>query len=147
MITGFQATLEVNDGASSASVKFAGNVTFNLPALEATKFNATELDQQASSVADPYERELPTGLITIGATKGEIKYLKSNYTRLQALLGVRGKTFIITTPDDQTTPGTPVKMTCTFTGFVSKLDDVKFEKNNPVMIPFEITVPSKPTYA
>jgi hypothetical protein len=38
-----------------------------------------------------------------------------------------------------------VKLTVTFTGFVSKLDEVKFEKGNPVMIPFEITVQKQPT--
>ncbi len=157
MITGFQATLEVDDagtGAASggASTKFSGLTTFNLPSLEAGKFDATELDQKNGGNVDPYEREEPTGLIKMGPIKGEMKYTKANYQRLQALLekaalGDRGYTFIATTPDDLSTPGTPVKLTGTWDGWVSKLDDVKFEKGNPVLIPFEITPLKKGTLA
>jgi hypothetical protein len=77
-----------------------------------------------------------------------LKYTKANYQRLVSLLQRgRGYTFILTAPDDQTTPGTPVTMTTTFTGFISAVDELKFEKGNPAMIPFEITVQSKPTVA
>lgn len=157
MITGFQAQAEVDDGGTGAasgatSTKFAGLTTFNLPSLEAGKFDATELDQKVSTDPDPYERELPTGFIKVGPVKGELKYTKANYQRLQSLLqraalGDRGYTYILTSPDDLTTPGTPVKLTVTIEAFVSKVDEIKFEKGNPVMIPFEITTRSKPTVA
>lgn len=152
MITGFQAQMSVDDAGTGAAVggadtKFSGLTTFNLPSLEAGKYEATELDQQVTSVADPYERELPTGLIKIGPTKAEIKYTKANFQRLQSLLGVRDHVYKLISPDDLTTPGTPVKMTVTLVAFVSKLDEVKFEKGNPIMIPFEITVQQKPTVA
>lgn len=136
MITGFKATMEVNDGTAGASVKFSGLTTFNVPSLEAGKFDATELDQ-----ADPHERESPTGLIKVGVTKAEMKYTKANYTRLKALLGVKGKTFILSAPDDQT-DDEPVVLDVEFTGFVNKLDEIKFEKDKPVAIPFEVTVQS-----
>lgn len=148
MISGFLATLFVDDAGTGAalggaSTAFAGLTTFNLPKLTAGKFDATELDQGSS---DPYEREEPTGLIKIGPTACEMKYTKANYTRLQALiLKGRGYTFVMTTPDDQSTPGTPVKLVATFVGYISEVGDVKFEKGNPVMIPFEITVQKKPT--
>lgn len=149
MITGFQATLEVDDagtGAASggASTKFVGNVMFGLGAIEAEKFDATELDQKDGANIDPYTREFPTGILKQGPVAGEIKYTKANYQRLQSLIeraakGDRGYTFILKTPDDLTTPGTPVILTVTGDGFVSKVGDVKFEKGNPVLIPFEIT--------
>lgn len=157
MITGFQAQMEVDDagtGAASggASTKFSGLTTFALPALESEKFDATELDQKDGGNADPYMREFPTGLIKVGPTSCEIKYTKANYLRLQALLekavkGDRGYTFILTSPDDLSTPGTPVKMTVTADGWVSKVGEVKFEKGNPVLIPFEVTFFKKPTVA
>lgn len=152
MITGFQATMEVDDGGTGgtgASTAFSGLVTFNLPALEAGKFDATELNQMTSGgspVADPYERELPTGLIKVGTTKGEIKYTKANYLRLQALLMDRGKTFKLITPDDLTS-GTVTKLTATFKGFLNKVDEIKFEKTNPVAIGFELTVSEAPTFS
>ncbi len=153
MITGFQAQMAVDDAGTGAalggaSTKFSGLTTFNLPSLEVGKFDATELDQQVSAAPDPYERQHPTGLIKIGPTKAEIKYTKANYLRLQALLiKGRGYTFILTSPDDLSTPGTPVLMTVTLVGFISKIDDVKFEKTNPTMISFELTVQQKPTVA
>lgn len=145
MITGFQAQLKVDDGGTGAafggaSTAFSGLATFEIPELAAEKFDATELDQKDGASPDPYMRELPTGLIKQGTTKCEQKYTKANYQRLVSLLQRgRGYTFVITAPDDQTTPGTPVVMTVTQKGWVSKVDEVKFEKSNPVMIPFEIT--------
>lgn len=151
MITGFQANLAVDDGGTGgtgASTKFAGLVMLELGELAVGKFDATELNQTLSGgAADPYEREEPTGLIKVGETNAEIKYTKANLLRIQNLLGDRGKTFVITAPDDQTTPGTPVVLTCTFKGFVSKLGKVKFEKKTPVSIPFELTVSEAPAYA
>src|SRR4051812_7463668 len=102
MITGFQAQMSCDDAGTGAAVggadtKFAGLTTFSLPSLEANKFDATELDQQVSSAADPYEREQPTGTIKMGATKAEIKYTKANYQRLQALLGVRDHVYKLIT--------------------------------------------------
>lgn len=151
MITGFQATLSVDDGGTggaigSTSTKFSGLTTFSIPSLEAGKFDATELDQlDGSSAVDPFEREEPTGLIKVGPTMCELKYTKANYTRLRTLLSKRGYTFVAVSPDDLSS-GSPVKTTLTFTGFISKVDAVKFEKNNPVAIPFEITVQNKPVY-
>lgn len=158
MITGFQANMAVDDDGTGAapgndSTRFTGLITYNLPSLEAGTFDATELDQddgEETPTADPYERELPTGLIKIGKTACEMKYTKANYQRLQSLLqrGAAGAeyTFILTSPDDQTA-GTPTKLTVTCKGFVSKLDAPKFEKGNPVLIPFEMTCRKKPTYA
>jgi hypothetical protein len=124
-------------------------VTFNLPALEASTFDATELDQDdggdPTPAPDPYERELPTGMIKPGRVKAEFKYTKANYTRLQALLARRGFTFIATSPDDLTSSGATLLYT-TFMGFIAKLDEVKFEKTNPVMIPVEIVVQESPSY-
>jgi hypothetical protein len=159
VITGFQAKLAVDDGGTGAvpggtSTKFSGLTTFSLPALEAGMMDVTERDQDdggGTPVADPYERKGPTGLIAIGTTKGEMKYTKANYQRLQALLqksaGGSLYTFVLTSPDDQSTPGTPVKLTTTAKGYVSKVDEIKFEKGNPTMIPFEITVQKQPTYS
>lgn len=158
MITGFQATMAVDDGGNGgatggASTKFVGLTTFSLPSLEAGTFDATELDQDdggGTPAPDPFEREQPTGLIKVGKTAAELKYTKANYQRLQSLL-VRGAggaeyTFILTSPDDQTT-GTPTKLATTCKGFISKIESLKFEKGNPVSIPFEMTVRKKPTYA
>jgi hypothetical protein len=151
MITGFQATLEVDDGgtgsaSAGASTKFTGLVTLGLPSLEAPQFDATELDQvDESDDPDEYEREEPTGTIKVGRTKAEMKYTKANYLRLQKLVGKRGKTFKVITPDDQTS-GTATKLTTTFVGNVSKLDELKFEKGAPVLIPFELTCSRKPAY-
>ncbi|VTU02776.1 unnamed protein product [Gemmataceae bacterium] len=156
MITGFQATMKVDDAgtgaaAGGASTAFSGLVTFNLPAIEAGTFDATELNQDdggtPTPAPDPWERELPTGLKKAGPVQAEMKYTKANYNRLVALAGTRGYTFVLVTPDDQTTPGTPVKLTLTFTGFIKKVDAVKFEKTNPVSIPFEVVVSKKPTYS
>jgi len=154
MITGFQATLSVDDAGTGAApggtdTKFAGNVTFALPELTIEKFDATELDQTAGAgVPDHYMREFPTGLIKSGETEGEIKYTKANYQRLLALAEKgRGYTFKLTAPDDQTTPGTPVTLTLTRKGFISKVGAVKFEKSNPVIIPFSITFQEKGTIA
>lgn len=151
MITGFQAQLEVDDGgtgsaAAGASTRFKGLLTLNLPSLEVGTFDATELDQEDDDDnPDPYEREEPTGLIKVGTVKAEQKYTAGNYKRLQALVGKKGKTFKITTPDDQTA-ATAKKMSAAFVGFVKKLDELKFEKGNPVGIPVEFTVSKKPTY-
>lgn len=151
MITGFKANLKADDGGTGAapggvSTAYAGVVSFNLPDLETPTFDATELDQGAS---DPYERERPAGTIKIGKTQCEIKFTKANYQRLQAqiLAGLAGNayTFVMTTPDDLTTPGTPVTLVGTFKGFVSKVGGPKFTKGEGLMIPFEITVREKPT--
>lgn len=152
MITGFQAMMEVDDAGTGqatagASTRFKGLTTFNLPALEAGSFDATELDQDDGATptpaADPYEREEPTGLIKVGPTKCEIKYTVANYTRLQALCGKRGKTFKLKPPADQA-GGTNANLTVEFVGFVKKVDEVKFEKGNPVMIPFELVCSKQP---
>lgn len=153
MITGFQATVSVDDSGTGAApggtdTKFAGNVTFALPELTIQKFDATELDQQAAGAPDPYMREFPTGLIQSGETEGEIKYTAANYQRLLGLAERgRGYTWKLTTPDDQTVPGTPTKLTMTRKGFISKVGAVKFEKSNPVIIPFSITFQEKGTVA
>lgn len=159
MITGFQATLAADDAGTGAapggaSTKFTGITTFSLPSLEAGTFEATELAQDDGATptpaADPFERERPTGLIKVGKTACEMKYTKANYQRLQALLvkGAAGAeyTFVLTTPDDQTS-GSPTKLAATVKGFISKVDAVKFEKGNPVSIPFEMTCRKQPTYA
>ena len=153
MITGFQATMAVDDGGTgaasgAASTKFVGLTTFDLPSLEAGSFDATELDQDdggGTPAPDPYERTEPTGTIKVGPSNAEIKYTKANFLRLQKLVGKRGYTFVLTSPDDLTS-GSPTKLATTFKGYVSKLDKVKFEKGNPAVIPFEITVSKQPTY-
>ncbi|MDY3558122.1 hypothetical protein R5W23_000843 [Gemmata sp. JC673] len=158
MITGFQAVLTADDGGNGGatggtSTKFDGVTTFSLPSLEAGTFDATELAQDdggGTPAPDPFEREHPTGLIKIGKTPCEMKYTKANYQRLVGLLkkGAAGAeyTFLLTSPDDQTA-GTATKLTVTAKGFVSKVDAVKFEKGNPVSIPFEMTTRKQPTYA
>lgn len=152
MISGFQATLAVDDSGTGAgpggtSTKFSGLVTISLPSLEAEKFDATELDQNDTGIPDQYMREFPTGLIKQGATACELKFNKANYTRLEALLKKgRGYTFVLTSPDDLTTPGTPVKLTATMKGFISKIGEVKFEKGNPVMIPFDANFQDNPVF-
>lgn len=159
MITGFQATGEVDDGGTGAvpagtSTKFANLITFNLPSLEAPTIDATELAQDdggGTPAPDPYEREAPAGTIKIGKVKAETKYTKAIYQRLQSLVknSVAGVpyTLILKSPDDLSTPGTPVKLTVTCKVFFTKLDELKFEKGNAVLIPFEITVQKAPTYA
>jgi hypothetical protein len=95
MITGFQAQMRSTTPAPAPRRRGgrpSSRADHVQPArrLEANKFDATELDQQVGSAADPYERELPTGLIKMGPTKAEIKYTKANYQRLQALAGASG---------------------------------------------------------
>lgn len=148
-ITGFQAQLKVDDAgtgaaAGSASTAFSGLVTFALPKKSANKFNATELDQQTGGNADPVERELPTGTITVGPTKCEVYFSKANYQRLDTLLGKRGYTFVLVSPDDLSNSPTAVKLTTTFKGFISDLDEVKWDRNGEAKIPFELTVSEKP---
>jgi hypothetical protein len=140
VITGFLADLEVNDGVASASVAFDGLVTLTLGGVEAPAFDATELNQ-----GDNVERMEPVGTLKQSPVKAEVKFTKANYTRLRALVGVKGKVWKVISPDDQS-DDTPVKLTATVTGFLSKLDDIKFEKGNPVIIPIEIT-PSVATTA
>lgn len=154
MITGFQATMEVDDGGTGSasagtSTAFTGLVTLGFPSLEAPQFDATELNQDdggGTPAPDEYEREEPTGTIKVGRTKAEIKYTKANYQRLQGLVGKRGKTFKVITPDDKSA-GTATKLTATFVGNISKVDELKFEKGAPVLIPFEITCSRKPAYS
>lgn len=157
MISGFQAKLAIDDAGTGAapggaSTAFAGNVTLSLGSFELGKFDATELDQQdPPGTVDPFERERPTGTIKQGTHKGSLKYSKANYQRLQALAtkSAAGSeyTVILTTPDDQTTPGTPVTMACTFKCFLSMVGEVQFEKRTPVAIPFEFSVRKKPAFA
>jgi len=147
-ISGFTATLEVDDAGSGgpkggASTKFAGPTKLSLPQLTAATFDATELDQGA---ADPYEREMPTGTVKPGRCKGEMFFSKANYTRLQKLvIAGRGYTFILKSPDDLSTPGTPVLLTTTWKGYVADVGEVVFEKGTGLIIPFEIVVQEKPT--
>ena len=100
MITGFQATMTVDDGGTGVrrrcQTAFTGLVTLTLPGIEASTFDATELNQLDGGNPDPFERELPTGLQKIGKIKGSLKYTKANYTRCQALDGVRSHVFILT---------------------------------------------------
>lgn len=153
MITGFKAKIAVDDAGTGAapggaSTVFTGVTMIELPGLEAGKFDATELNQVVSgSTFDPYERELPTGAIKMGAIKAEFFYTKANYQRLQAMLAVRGYTWLLTLPDDLTGGETPVTMTVTATAFLSKLGDLKFEKGTPIKIPVEITLQKQPTVA
>jgi hypothetical protein len=154
MITGFKANVAIDDDGTGAapggdSERLDGLVTFNLPEIDVSTFDATELNQQTDDetpVTDPWERELPTGLKKAGPVQAEVKYTKANYNRLVALAGVRGHVFVLTAPDDQSS-GSPVVLTTTFTGFVKKLGAVKFEKKEPVSIPVEIVVSKKPTYS
>ena len=146
MISGFQATMTINDGGNGAApggaaTAFAGLVTLNLPEIDAPTFEGTELNQSA----DQYEREFPTGLLKVGPIECTMKYTKANYTRLQTLITRgRGYTIVLTTPDDLSS-GSPVILVATFTGFLKKLGAVQFEKNNPVTIPFTLVIQSKPT--
>lgn len=154
MITGFQATMKVDDDGTGAAVggastAFSGLITFNMPAVEAGTFDATELNQDDGAetpAADPWEREEPTGLLKAGPVTAEMKYTKANYNRLIALVSKRGHTFVLVSPDDLSS-GSPVKLTTTFVGFIKKVDAVKFENKNPVAIPFEVVVSKKPTYS
>lgn len=138
-VSGFQATLEVDDGGTGGasggiSTKFAGLVTLTFPGMEAGTFDATEIDQ-----VSVFEVELPTGTIKVGKLKGEIKFTKANYQRLVALNGKRGYTFKLTAPDDLTTPGTPVKMIATFTGFISNVEETKVDRASQIVVPFQMT--------
>lgn len=150
MISGFRATLAVDDagtGAASggASTAFDGVTMLELGELAAEMFDATELAQVISgSTPDPVNRKYPTGTIEQSPTAGMLKYTKANYQRLVSLMeracaGDRAYTFVLVTPDDLTNPGTPVKLTATVDGFVSKVGKLVFEKGAPVLIPFEVT--------
>lgn len=156
MISGFRATLAVDDAGTGAapggaSTKFAGLTMLSLGSFEVGKFEATEIDQEdPPATLDPFERERPTGTIKQGTHKGTLKYTKANYQRLQALAtkGAAGAeyTWILTTPDDQSA-GSPVTLACTFKAFVSLVGEVQFEKNVPVLIPFEFSCRKKPAFA
>lgn len=146
-VSGFGAKVEVNDGGNGgaiggASTVFDGVVEVNFPSAECNTFDASELGQ-----ADAYEKMLPTGTLKQTSVKCMAKWSKANFTRINTLLNKRGYTFKVTSSDDQTTPGTPVTQICTFVGFISKLDEVKFTKTDGVMIPFELTPQQAPVYS
>jgi hypothetical protein len=150
MITGFQATMTTDDGGTGAApgaaqTSFTGLVTITFPGLTVPGFDATELNQFDGGNADQYERELPAGTKKLAKITGRLKYTKANYQRLQGLAGVRSHVWVFTTPDDLTTPGTPVKLVATLVGWLSMIGDLEFEKGTPAHIPFEITIEKKPT--
>lgn len=146
MITGFLATVAVDDGGTGAasggtSTVFDGVTEFEFPEMAAQKFEATELAQ-----TDAFEREEPTGTIKVSETSAVMKYTKANYQRLVALNGKRGYTFKLTSPDDLSGGGTPVKLIDTFVGFISKVGKLKVQKGQPMLIPFEITSSRAPAF-
>jgi hypothetical protein len=159
MITGFKTSLAVDDAGTGAapggaSTKFTGVTTVSLPELTVNTIDGTTLDQDdggtPTPAPDPYERTHPAGTISVGACQAEMQYTKANYQRLVSLAaaGAGGAeyTFTATTPDDQTS-GTPTKLTATFKAFVSKVGAPKFEKGNPVTIPFEFASRKAPSFS
>lgn len=137
--TGFQCKLSV------AGSDFADLVKIVLPAVEAGEQEVTGLNQvDGSSKADPVRRFLPT-LIDQGLIKAEGFYTKAGYVTLHGLVAKKDKTFVITAPPS--TEGGSDTLAATFTGFVKKVDEVEFDKENPTMVKFEIRVSKAATLA
>lgn len=137
-ITGFQAVMSVNDGASDAQAAFTSVITFSLPAEEVGEAEVTTLNQTTgggSPVPDPVRRFIPT-LEDPGILKGEAFFSKAEYLRLRLLKG-KQKTWLLKSPDEDPT-GTESLISMTGLGFLKKIDEVAFVKDQPTMVKFEV---------
>ena len=76
------------------------------------------------------------------------RFTKANYQRLAALAvraaNLEKHTFKLTSPDDNTTPGTPVKLIDTFGGQITKVSGPKWVKTDLAVIDFEVNVEDAP---
>jgi len=149
-VSGFKAKMEVDDAgtggaAGGASTVFDGVVMINWPDLEAPTLDTTELN-----AADSYERERPQGTIKKGKTQAQCKYTKANYNRLKALAvraaNLEKHQFKLTSPDDNTTPGTPVLLVVQFGGQITKVSGPRYVKSDLAVIDFEVNVEDAPTF-
>lgn len=137
---GFNASLTVNDGAAQAQTAFPNDVLVTLPAREVGSQETTKHGQ-----GDRYRRKVPT-LTDPGVLKVETYYDHTTYTRLDALLGQQNVptsavpvAWVVKAP--QGVPGGPTTpQQFQFNGFVSKLDELPFEREGIMVIKFEVTL-------
>lgn len=135
---GFGAKLTVNDGASNAQAEFSNVLTFMIPKREFGEYETTLLNQLVSA-AHSKDRTFNPTLRDNGLVQVEGFFTKAEYIRMVALHGVKGKTFVLTSPDADGAAAI-VAMVCTFDGWVKELGEVKFEFDKPVMASFGIRV-------
>lgn len=139
-IIGFGAFISVNDGASNAHVLFKNVLTVSLPDREFGEYETTLLRQLDADSKLSKDRTFAPTLRDNGSVPVEGMFTKAEYTRLVGLQGVKGKEFILTSPDADGNTSTLTPLKATFKGFVKKVGGVKFEKDKEVMCTFEIRV-------
>ena len=143
---GFQCKLSVNDGAANIAVDFTGHTLVVLPSHEVGEKEVTEHSQ-----ADNVRRFIPT-LVDSGKMKVEFNYKNTLLTRLRALLAKRkigpstpkvAQTWVITAPEVEaagTTAAGEDPQKFTFEGWVSKIDEMPFERDGELVLKAEIRV-------
>ena len=106
-IVGKNSTLGYSDSVGGSYTTFAEVTDLILPSEEVGEVDATH-----NLSPDSYEETIPNGWIKTGSVTATLTYEPVEQATLRSLLGVK-KFYQITTPDSAT---------CTFEGFLSKLD-------------------------
>lgn len=132
-IIGFKAVLSVNDGVAGAQQTFAKAIKLNFPAREVGEYEEKVL------VTPTRNRTFRPTLVDNGTVTCEGYFNRADYIRMVALLGVEGKVWKLTPPDEDGT-GAIVAQIQTLDAWLKKLAEVTFEKDKEVMVSFELRV-------
>jgi hypothetical protein len=129
---GYQAKLQINDGASSAFVDVADCMNFTLPKYVVDKVDVTTLGQ--SSRVKSY---IP-GMVEPNQISVDAFWTPTSYSRVAGLRGV-SKSFKATMQDTSTT--------YTFTGYIDDVGECEVKFDSAVSHKFTIQVTSDITIA
>ncbi len=124
---GFKATCTVDAAA------FVKTVMLQIPSREFGEAEFTALDQATK------DRVFVSTLRDNGTAVMELYYTAENLTRALALHGVNDKEYIFKSPDPDGA-GAALGKTITCKGFLKKIGEIKFEKDQPVKFNVEIRV-------
>jgi hypothetical protein len=126
---GFKAKCKVD------STYFAKTVMLQIPSREFGEAEFTSLDQANK------ERVFKSTLRDNGTAVMELFFTAENMTAVLALHGVNDKSFVFESPDpDGSEAALGKSFTCV--GFLKKIGEVKFEKDQPAKFNVEIRVSS-----
>lgn len=132
-IIGFKAVLTVTDGVANAAQSFSKAVTIQIPAREYGEY------EEKCLVTATKDRKFRPTLVDNGTMTCTSYFNRADYIRMVALLGVEGKTWKLTPPDEDGT-GVIVAQTQILEGWLKKIGEVVFEKDKEVMVTFELRV-------